>query len=165
MAGLSPEERVDTEQAPGRGMRVDFDSSVGFWLTSLANKLSIAASRRLRARLDVGLMEWRVVALLAVEGQATPARIGQVAGVDKSVVSRAVASLERRGLVLVHPEAQAGRQTRLTLTPDGQSLHDRGIVGVLDAEGELLQGLSPDERGVLLELLKRLAGNVARMEA
>ncbi len=144
-------------------LTVDFDTSVAFLLTSLANKLSIAASRRLRRELDVGLMEWRVLVLLAVEDQATPARIAQVAGVDKSVVSRAVSGLERRGLITVSSEP-ASRQTRLGLTSAGQALHDRGIVGSRQAEAELLDGVPEGDRELLRALLRRLIGNLPRLD-
>src|SRR5689334_8978549 len=104
------------EQSPnvGKGLlRTDFETSAAFLVTALANKLSIIASRRLRRGLQIGLMEWRVIALLAVEHEATPSRVAQVAGVDKSVVSRAVNALERRGLIIVSTDGQPGRQTRL----------------------------------------------------
>ncbi len=145
-------------------LRTDFQRSIGFLLTALVNKLNSGASRRLRRRLDVGLMEWRVIALLGVEGEATPARIGQVAGVDKSVVSRAVNTLERRGLVRVFPGPQPGRQTSLELTPAGMALHDRGILEVLRGEEALLEGVSAAERETLILLLKRLTANLPRLE-
>ena len=144
-------------------LQTDFDTSVAFLLTALANKLSIRSSQRLRRRLDVGLMEWRIVALLGVEGQVTPARVAQVAGVDKSVVSRAVAALQRRGYVTVTAAAQPGRQTLLRLTADGRALHDRGMPGVREGERLLVDGLSSEEERALVDLLKRMTANVARL--
>ncbi len=145
---------------PARPLRLDFDTSVAFLLSSLANKLSITASRRLRRRLQVGLMEWRCLVLLAVEGQATPARIAQVAGVDKSVVSRSVSALERRGLVQVCA-SPTGRQTRVEMTAEGLALHDKGIPDSFERESGLLEGLSESERATLIALLKRLTTNVS----
>ncbi len=147
---------------PGQSLRLDFDTSVAFLLTSLANKLSITTSRRLRRQLQVGLMEWRCLVLLAVEGQATPARIAQVAGVDKSVVSRSVSALERRGLVRVEA-GPTGRQTRVEMTADGLALHDRGIPDSFGRESHLLAGLSDAERATLIALLKRLTTNLPRL--
>ena len=125
----------------------------------------MAASRRFRQTMDIGVMEWRVLALLAVEAQASPARVGEVAGVDKSVVSRAVTSLERKHLVKVAVSQTGGRQTQLTLTPAGQTLHDRGIVGALAGEAAMLEGFSADEQRQLVDFLKRLTANVARLNA
>jgi DNA-binding MarR family transcriptional regulator len=143
-------------------LKTDFEKSVAFHLTALANKLSIRASQRLRRRLDVGLMEWRLIALLGVEGGATPARVAQVAGVDKSVVSRAVGALQRRGLVSVCSDPP-GRQTMVRLTDEGQKLHDRGMPGVLQAEDLLVHGFSPEERRLFLDLLRRMTANLTRL--
>jgi DNA-binding MarR family transcriptional regulator len=148
---------------PEPQLQTDFDASVAFLLTALANKLSIRSSQRIRRRLDVGLMEWRIVALLGVEGQVTPARVAQVAGVDKSVVSRAVAGLQRRGFVAVTAAAQPGRQTVLQLTAEGRALHDRGMPGVREGERRLVDGISPEEERLLVDLLKRMTANVARL--
>ncbi len=148
---------------PSPPLRTDFDNSVGFLLTALANKLSITGSRRLRAKLNIGLMEWRCLALLAVEGEVTPARIAQVAGVDKSVVSRAVGALDQRGLVRVMAGPAAGRQTRLELTAKGLEMHDQGMPDTIWRETELLHGLSDAERTSLVGLLKRLTANLARL--
>jgi DNA-binding MarR family transcriptional regulator len=138
---------------------------VQFLVTSLANKLSIAASRRIRRDLGIGLMEWRVIALLAVEGESSPGRVSQVAGVDKSVVSRAVTALERRRLIRVlADDQQPGRQTRLQLTPAGMTLHDRGIAGVLTSEAALQHGLSDADSEALIGLLKRLISNLPRLD-
>ena len=95
---MSPVQPIaaETAAADGPPLRTDFDRSVSYLLTALANKLCMGASRRQRRILDVGLMEWRVLALLAVEPGASPGRIAEVAGVDKSVVSRAVTSLDGR---------------------------------------------------------------------
>jgi DNA-binding MarR family transcriptional regulator len=144
-------------------LKTDFDASVAFLLTALANKLSIRSSQRIRRRLDVGLMEWRIVALLGVEGQVTPARVSQVAGVDKSVVSRAVAGLERRGFITVNGAPQPGRQTVLQLTAEGRRLHEKGMPGIREGERLLVQGLSAQEEQLLVDLLKRMTANVAKM--
>ena len=145
-------------------MRIDFERGIPFLVAALGNKLSAIASRNVRRDLGVGLMEWRIVALLAVEIEATPARIGQVAGVDKSVVSRAVGSLERRGLVEITSDPAASRQTRLVLTPKGLELHERGIGMAYSRNDQLLQGFSPQEREQLADLLKRATANVSAME-
>jgi DNA-binding MarR family transcriptional regulator len=154
-------DRAEGEVAEFR-LTTDFERSVAFHLSALANKLSIRSSQRLRRRLDVGLMEWRVLALLGVEGEAPPARVARVAGVDKSVVSRAVNALYRRGLVSVC-NAQPGRQTIVRLTEEGRRLHDRGMPGVFQAEELLLHGFSPEEQRVFLELLKRMTANLTRL--
>ena len=160
---MSPSANANTGAAADPSLAADFRATVIFQLTALANKLSIRASQRLRKRLDVGLMEWRVVALLGLETEATPARVSQVAGVDKSVVSRAVNSLQQRGLLQVC-NAQPGRQTLLRLTEEGRRLSDRGIPGAMQAEALLTLGFAPEERELLLDMLQRMTANLTRLD-
>jgi DNA-binding MarR family transcriptional regulator len=146
-----------------KGAVTDMDRSVLFLTTAFANKLSKGASRRLRRVLGIGLMEWRVVCNLGVEPGRSAARIAEVSGVDKSVVSRAVAELERQGLIFTSNEPP-GRQTALRLTPAGQALHDRGVLRADERELRLLDGFSPEEQDRLVDFLKRLTANLERLE-
>lgn len=161
MAALPHDTKPTTAQGePPVRLAIDFENSIRYLITSLANKINIAGSREMQRRHGIGLMEWRVLALLGAEGEATPGRIAQVAGVDKSVVSRAVGSLERRGLVTVMADEFSGRQTRLRFTAAGSALHDRGITYALKAEAILLEGLSDADRQVMRRLLKQMIANL-----
>ena len=144
---------------------LDFERSIAFLVSALANKLNSCASRRLRRNLDIGLMEWRVIALLGVEQATTPARISQVAAVDKSVVSRAVNALERQALIRVSSDGGAGRQTRLELTSKGRELHERGMRQTVQAEELFLTGVTAEEQEILVALLKRLTANMQLLDA
>jgi DNA-binding MarR family transcriptional regulator len=145
------------------GPVTDLDRSVLFLTTAFANKLSKGASRRLRTALGIGLMEWRVVCCIGAESGISAGRIGEMSGVDKSVVSRAVTELERQGLIAACPD-QPGRQTALRLTPAGQKLHDRGVSRAERRELRLLDGFDAAERDLLVEFLKRLTTNLERLE-
>jgi len=145
------------------GPVTDLDRSVLFLTTAFANKLSKGASRRLKKALGIGLMEWRVVCNLGAEPGLSAARIADISGVDKSVVSRAVSELERQGLIAA-VAGPPGRQTALRLTPAGQKLHDRGVLRADERELRLLDGFSAAERDQLVEFLKRLTGNLDRLE-
>lgn len=143
---------------------VDFERGIPFLVSALGNKLAAIASRDVRQYLGVGLMEWRILALLAVETEATPGRVGQVAGVDKSVVSRAAATLEARGLIEIASDPAASRQTRLTITDKGLALHERGIDLSYARYEALVHGFSPEERTQLSELLRRATANLPLLE-
>lgn len=160
----------DSSRTPGAGdadqaKTIDFERGIPFLVAALGNKLSAIASTDVRRELGVGLMEWRILALLAAEKDATPARVGQVAGVDKSVVSRAATSLERRGMITIAPEASASRQTRFTMTPEGAAVHLRGVDLAYRRNDDLLHGFTPEERKQLSELLRRATANLPRMES
>ena len=149
---------------PGSARTIDFERGIPFLVAALGNKLAAIASHSVRRDLGIGLMEWRILAMLAVEETATPARIGQVAGVDKSVVSRAAGSLERRDLIEVVADPAASRQTRLAITAAGLELHEQGIGMAYIRNDQLLHGFSPEERARLAEFLKRAMDNLPLME-
>ena len=158
----SPKDSSTARPKPTKS--VDFERGIPFLVAALGNKLSDIASRGVRKDLGIGLMEWRILALLAVETEATPARIGRVAGVDKSVVSRAAASLEQQGLVTIVAGPSGSRQTRLVLAPKGLEMHERGIHIAVERNEALLHGFTPEERDQLAELLRRATANLPRME-
>jgi DNA-binding MarR family transcriptional regulator len=145
-------------------LTVDFERGIPFLVSALGNRLSACVSNNVRQNLGVGLMEWRILALLAVEGSVTPARVAQVAGVDKSVVSRAAASLEQRGLITIGATGAASRQTRLSMTADGEALHGEGMRLANAGNEALLHGFTPEEREKLAELLLRASANLPRLE-
>ena len=137
-----------------------FDSSPSYLISALGNRLSVLAARNVRRQLGLSLMEWRVLAVLAVEPGATPGRIVEFSAVNKSVVSRAANSLLLRGLITRCAAPDHGLRTHLYLTPEGRVLHDRGLAARVKAEELLLNGLPADQRDRLVELLKQLMGNL-----
>ena len=142
----------------------DFEASPSFLIIALGNKLSVSAERNLRKTLGLSLMEWRVLAILAVEPAAPPGRIIAIAGVNKAAVSRAVNSLERRGLLRRVAATDHGLRTRLFLTPAGKRLHRRGESARVRAEGTLMQGMSAPDRNHVVSLLKKVMRNLDRTE-
>ena len=137
-----------------------FDSSPSYLISALGNRLSVLAARNVRRQLGLSLMEWRVLAVLAVEPGASPGRIVEFSAVNKSVVSRAVNALIRRGLITRAASPDHGLRTHLHLTPEGQALHDRGVGARITAERKLLDGLPDAERERLVSTLKRLMDNL-----
>jgi DNA-binding MarR family transcriptional regulator len=155
------ESEPDLHIAPGSS----FQTSPSFLITALGNKLTVSAERTLRQKLDVSLMEWRVLAVLAVEPAAPPGRIIGLVGVNKAAVSRAVNSLEQRGLVRRVGAKDHGLRTHLYLTRSGTALHARGELARHAAEGALMRGLSARDRNRLLGFLNHLMGNADHLIA
>ena len=137
-----------------------FEASTTFLICTLGNRLNVIAERVLRRVLNLSVMEWRVLTVLAVEPAAPPGRIVAIAGVNKAAVSRAVNSLERRGLLMRQPSPEHRLRTQLYLTDAGREMHDRGTNERLHSEDELLRGLSKPERERLLQNLRLLHRNL-----
>lgn len=157
----SPEPRKPAR--PGRKV-VDLQHYAPAYLTWIANKLSGGASQAYLAAFSVGIETWRILVLLAIEPSLTAQRVCKVIGMDKGSVSRAFKSMQERQLITIGLDPQDGRARLATITPQGHELHDKIIAIALERERALLSALTPDEREVLLSLLRRLHDNLPAVE-
>ncbi len=133
---------------------------VTYFFTVLANKLASGASRLYLKRFDIGIIEWRVMAMLAIEPDIPPARITHVIGIDKASVSRESRKLEQKGYLTVADDPTNLRRKTLALTDLGYEVHDRIIEVALERERRLLSDLSDDEIAVLVDLLSRTTSKI-----
>lgn len=133
---------------------------VTYFFTVVANKLSSGASRLYLKRFGIGIIEWRVMAMLAIEPRIAPARICQIIGLDKAAVSREMRKLEEKGYVRIKDDPKhLGRKT-LELTAKGYEVHDEVIQVALERERRLLSDLSSQEVATLLDLLTRTTAKI-----
>lgn len=135
---------------------LDLDNYVPALVNSLANKLSSGASACYRKHFGIGVVEWRVLALLAVENSITANRICQVIGLDKSAVSKAVKQAEQKQWIALKKDAQDGRQSLISLTTAGQEIHDKVLQVALKREQILLNDFSDEEQQLLIKLMHKL---------
>ncbi|WP_191603761.1 MarR family winged helix-turn-helix transcriptional regulator [Marinomonas algicola] len=134
-------------------------------VTFLANKLSSGASACYRKNFDVGVVEWRLLALLKVEQNITANRMCQVIGLDKAAVSRALKLLSERGSVSFIKDVKDGRSSLICLTEEGEILHDKILQVALKREALLTGDLEPEELDTLIRLLLKLNSKVALVNA
>lgn len=99
---------------------LDLDMHVPSFLNWISNKLGRGASAEFRETFDVGITDWRVMALLAIEPGITANRIVEVIGLNKGAVSRCLRGLEERGLVQIRPAEGDARSHINSLTAAGE---------------------------------------------
>ena len=104
----------------------------------------------------VTIWEWRVIAILGEGVPMTAQAISDSAAMDKVSVSRAVRSLEDRGLVERENHAADRRSRMLHLTADGRRVYDEIAPVALAQEAALLAEFSSAEIKMLAGLLDRL---------
>jgi DNA-binding MarR family transcriptional regulator len=134
---------------------INHDRYVPALINFLSNKLATGASGAYRREFGVGVTEWRVLSLLAVEDACTAQQISQYFDLDKGLVSRTIKSLAASGNVAVSEQAGDSKRV-ISLTRNGRSLHDRIIELALDREQVLLECLDAREVDVLIDMLRRL---------
>ncbi|TFZ03441.1 MarR family winged helix-turn-helix transcriptional regulator [Ramlibacter rhizophilus] len=151
-----------TAAAPSKARRevLDLSHYATYFFTVLANKLSSGASRLYLRRFGIGIIEWRVMAMLAIEPRIAPARISQVIGLDKASISRESRKLEEKGYLIVSSDETSSRRKTLELSPKGYELHDQVIQVALERERRLLSDLTSEEADLFLDLLARTTAKI-----
>jgi len=152
-------------KATDAGARLDLERYVPALLTFITNKLTHGASNLYRKHFGVGVIEWRCMALLAIEPWIAPGRICQVIGLDKAAVSRSVRALRQGGLVEVRANSQRSRFLEIALTDRGRALHDRILRVALERERRLLADLTDHERETLIVALNKMHGRIPQVNA
>jgi len=132
-------------------------------LALLSNSLVWRESRAMRARFGLGTNDWRVIATLAMKPGSTAADVSEYVEVNKAIVSKSVATLTQRHLVVV--ETGPGRSRQLYLTEEGAAMHDAMLPISLRGQEIILQGLEPEQVGRLNELLRDLLARARDLQA
>lgn len=153
------------DEASAHAQLLDLDRYVPAFITFIANKLSNSATVFYQKQFGVNVTEWRIMSLLAIEPGIPASRICQVIGFDKGPVSRTLAMLESRGLVAIGTDKRDARTHSIKLTAKGRKTHDAVIVAALGREQKLLSCLDASEREVLIDLLRRIHGNLDAVTA
>lgn len=100
--------------------------------------------------------EWRLIAMLAMEGPRLSSDLADRVRLDRGRTSRVVSVLAEKGLVTRHPKPNDGRLVEVALTPAGQAIYERLFPEVARINRELLEFLGPEELDQLDDLLTRL---------
>jgi DNA-binding MarR family transcriptional regulator len=102
-----------------------------------------------------GLSMWAYVVLVALadEPVRTQAALAEAIRADKTRIIPVLDDLQRRGLIERSPDPSDRRSHLLSLTTAGRQLHRAARSGIRTYERQLLDRLSPAERGGLLGAL------------
>lgn len=143
---------------------LDLDGYLPAYLSQINNKWARSASRLYLADFGVGINEWRVMTLFAIEPGTTAQRTCSILGIDKAAANRSVGHLESLGLVELSANPNDGRSFLIQLTEEGWRVHDAVLEIALARERLLLTGLSSTERRTLISLLDRVRSNLALLD-
>jgi DNA-binding MarR family transcriptional regulator len=141
----------------GAHARSEIRDLISFRIHAVANLLSRGAALTYRREFGVSLMEWRTLALLGAHQPLSLNELARHAGLDKSQMSRVVAGLTERGLVLRGMDSRDGRGVRLTLTRAGLAMYEGLIASANRRNDAFAAVLNPSERTALDDMLARLA--------
>ncbi|MET0746335.1 MAG: MarR family transcriptional regulator [Microvirga sp.] len=127
-------------------------------LNVLAGLTSNALAQIYAEQFGLTIPAWRIVVTLGQYGFRTARDIAAHGVMHKSTISRAVAALEKRGLVARRPNADDRREELLALTQEGRAIYEALAPEALAFEGRLVSVLTPEEQATFTALVERLTG-------
>jgi DNA-binding MarR family transcriptional regulator len=144
---------------------LDLEHFLPYRLSVLSNRVSGAIARVYSERFDLGITEWRVIAVLGRYPDLSAGEVAQRTAMDKVAVSRAVARLLEAGRLQRETSDADRRRSVLRLSDAGRAIFDEVAPHALAFQQRLLAGMDADERALLFRLLDRLDELELRAEA
>ena len=134
-------------------------------LNVVASLVSQALSRVYAKRYRIGVPEWRVLVTLGQFGVMTGKAIGAHTHMHKTKVSRAVALLEKRKLLVRRTNRADMRESFLSLTANGRAIYQELAPHALEFARRLTDILTPGDREAFDRALQRISERSAQLVA
>lgn len=148
-----------------RAAVLELERFLPYRLSVLSNRVSAAIADRYAERFGIGVTQWRVIALLGQVARLSAGELAERTAMDKVAVSRAVAALLERDLLVRAIDAEDRRRSLLRLSRAGRKLHAQVAPLALEIERELLGAFTATERATLSALLDKLVEGERRLRA
>jgi DNA-binding MarR family transcriptional regulator len=136
-----------------------------YQLNVVSNLVSQALSRVYSRRYRIGVPEWRVLVTLGQFGVMTGKAIGAHTHMHKTKVSRAVAILEKRKLLLRRTNRADMRESLLSLTAPGRTMYEELAPHALVFARRLTEILAPGDRVAFNRALRQIIDRSAQLAA
>lgn len=136
-----------------------------FLLNAVSSSWQRISGARYRDEFGLGITDWRVIAMLAIEPNITAQRICQVVKLDKAAVSRALKALELTGHIAGKSHGSGTRNKTWSLTESGESVHNRILHIALMNELALVNDIPMADLEICLRVLRKMHANLSALEA
>lgn len=136
---------------------------ISYQITIAANLMAFGSSARNFKQFGLNVGEWRIIAALPRVGPLTAHQIVEMVGQDKANVSRSIAGLSEKQLIVKRPNPRHKRSPIIWLTDAGVELYER-IVPVFTEQAEMFcAALTKKEKDTLCRLLDKLKDNTLKI--
>ena len=144
---------------------LQLENFLPYQLNVVASLVSQALSRVYARRYRIGVPEWRVLVTLGQYGVMTGKAIGAHTHMHKTKVSRAVALLEKRKLLIRRSNRADMRESFLSLTATGRTMYEEVAPHALDFAQRLTEILTPADRDAFNRAVRQLTERSALLVA
>lgn len=136
---------------------------ISYQITIAANLMAFGNSTRNFKQFGLNVGEWRVIATLPQTGPLTARQIVEIVGQDKANVSRSVALLSEKQLIVKMSNPGHKRSPFIWLTHAGLKLYQR-IIPVFTEQAEMFcAALTETEKATLCRLLDKLKAHTEQV--
>ena len=139
---------------------INVQNYVPYFFAAINNALSQGASKRYLDAFGIGIVEWRIMSMLAIEPLISATRICEVVALDKSSTSRGLKSLDGKALLDTDDSGGDTRRKIWRLNTAGEALHDKIITVALERERRLLAGIDGADLEIALRVMRQMCQNV-----
>lgn len=133
-------------------------------LVSIGFRLNRGASAYYRDAWNLSMAEWRLLLALKSTRSLNVGELSAVTDLDKAAVSRALALLQKSGLVSVQQTRTRGRAAIATLSDEGRKLSAKLLRVSLQRQQRLFKSIAPSDKAQLDRLLRQLAKALAEAD-
>lgn len=163
--GEGEEAAAAGETRHGEEAPLKLENFLPYQLNVASNLVSQALSRIYVRRYGIGVPEWRVLVTLGQHGVMTAKAVGAHTHMHKTKVSRAVALMEKRRLLVRRANRNDMREAFLSLTAAGRAMYEEVAPHALDFARRLTAILPPGDDEIFNRALKQLTTRSAQLVA
>lgn len=145
-------------------MRLALHRNLSYRLSMISYLLG-RHTARLYAHEGLTAQHWKVLSVLYHKGPMPAVGVEAWVTLDKSAISRSVASLLRSGLVQRQLRSQDARSADIELTTAGVALSERLTAATAALQDRLMQGLPRPDRQRLFEALDVVESALRELDA
>jgi DNA-binding MarR family transcriptional regulator len=143
----------------------DLESFLPYRLSVTTNRVSRAFAAHYEQEFGISIPEWRAIAVLGAFAPLSSNEICERTAMDKAKVSRAVATLLKRGLIAREAHQTDQRLIQLTLSKAGRKVYEAIIPRARAIEAEVTKGLSKADITALHRVLDQVGARLDEIES
>jgi DNA-binding MarR family transcriptional regulator len=135
-------------------MAYDLETSIGFKINQSANKINNKFNTLLQ-KYDIAPEQRATLEIIKYEKEVNQTKIANILAKDKTTISRTLATLEKKGLIL---KKQIDKRTNLIeLTLEGENILEESALTVKEFREKVSSNLNENEINKIVELLEKVA--------
>lgn len=134
----------------------ELDAHLGYWLRAVSNAVSQAFARKVEAE-GVTVAEWVFLRALFDQDGISPSQLADRMGMTKSAISKLADRLIEKELIQKGSSTVDRRGQTLALQASARKLVPRLARLADQNDAEFFGGLSPNERSLLMKMLRNIA--------